>query len=139
MTDTEIKQIALLEPATRQGILSQLSEADLAEIQSYIDCTMPGRLESALAWLGKDRFGIGTEGGCKDGAEHVLIVTRAGNEAKVTRDIAIPLRAWGATCDEKRGIEGLCAAGGKMVAAFENPLAGKNGERYAAPVRRSVA
>lgn len=89
----------------------------------------------ALAWLGKDRFAIGTEGGCKDGADHVLLVTREGDEAKVTRSIAVPLSAWGASCDEKKGIEGLCAAGGKMIVAFEKPFLEKNDERFAALAR----
>jgi len=89
----------------------------------------------ALAWLGKDRFAIGTEGGCKEGADHVLLVVREGDGAKVTRDIAVPLNAWGASCDEKKGIEGLCAAGGKMIAAFEKPFLEKNDERFAALAR----
>lgn len=89
----------------------------------------------SLAWLGKDRFAMGTEGGCKDGAEHILIVTREGNGAKVAQDIKVPLSAWSTTCDEKRGVEGLCAAGGKLVATIENPLPEKNGERYAALAR----
>lgn len=89
----------------------------------------------SLAWLAKDRFAIGTEGGCKDGADHVLFVTREGDGAKVTRNIAVPLSAWGASCDEKKGIEGLCAAGGKIIAAFEKPFLEKNDERFAALAR----
>jgi hypothetical protein len=38
-------------------------------------------------------------------------------------------------CDEKRGIEGLCAAGGKIVGAIENPLPGKEDPRVAAIAR----
>lgn len=91
-------------------------------------------LES-LAWLGKDRFGVGTEEGCKDGSEHVYIVQREGDAARVTQEIKLPLSNWGTTCDEKRGIEGLCAAGGKMIAALENPLAGQNEERFAGLAR----
>jgi len=75
----------------------------------------------SLAWLGKDRFAIGTEGGCKDGAEHVLIVTREGDAAKVVQEIKLLLDKWGMTCHEKKGVEGLCAASGQIVAAVENP------------------
>lgn len=89
----------------------------------------------SLAWLGKDRFAIGTEGGCKDNSEHVFLVVREGDEAKVTRDIAIPLSAWGTSCDQKRGIEGLCSAGGKMIATIEKPVLEKNDERFAALAR----
>jgi Esterase-like activity of phytase len=89
----------------------------------------------SLAWLGKDRFAIGTEGGCKDGAEHVLIVTREGDGAKVAQDIKLPLAKWGMTCDEKRGVEGLCASGGQIVAAIENPQTGADGKRWAAIAR----
>ena len=89
----------------------------------------------SLAWLSKDKFAMGTEGGCSDGAEHVLVVEREGEGAKVTKDIKVPLATWGAKCDEKRGIEGLCSAGGKMLAGIENPLDGKNGERWAVLAR----
>lgn len=106
------------------------------ELHRYPVSGVPEGVEfESLAWLGKDRFAMGTEGGCKDGAEHVLLVTRDGDGAKVTQNIKVPLSAWGASCDDKRGIEGLCAAGGKLVAAIENPLPEKNGERYAALAR----
>ena len=45
-------------------------------------------LES-VAWLGADRFAIGTEGGCKDGSERVLLVTREGASAKTTRVVTV--------------------------------------------------
>lgn len=89
----------------------------------------------SLAWLGKDRFAIGTEGGCKEGTEHILIVTREGEAAKVVQDIKLPLDKWGMTCDEKKGVEGLCAAGGQIVAAIENPQTGPNDKRWAAVAR----
>ncbi len=89
----------------------------------------------SLAWLGKDRFAVGTEGGCKEGAEHVLVLAREGDAVKVAKDIAVPLNDWGMACDDKRGIEGLCAAGGKIVGAVENPLPGKEDPRLAAIAR----
>lgn len=116
-------------------VLLELSVAG-AEQHRYRVSGVPEGVEfESLAWLGKGRFAIGTEGGCKDGSEHVLVVEREGDGAKVVRDIAMPLRAWGAECDDKRGVEGLCAAGGKLIAAIENPLSGKNDERFAAIAR----
>lgn len=119
----------------QERMLVELSVAGQEQHRYRVTGVPEGVEFESLAWLGKDRFGIGTEGGCKDGAEHVLIVEREGDGAKVTRDIKLPLSAWGMTCDDKRGLEGLCATNGKMVAAIENPLAGKNEERLAAVAR----
>jgi hypothetical protein len=127
---------ALFAAPEDERVLVELSVAGQEQRRYRVSGVAEGLEFESLAWLGKDRFAVGTEGGCKDGAEHILIVTREDDRtAKVTRDFAVPLRAWGATCDDKKGIEGLCAAGGKMIAAIEKPLEGKNEERYAALAR----
>lgn len=119
-----------------ERVLVELSVTGQEQHRYRVSGVPEGAEFESLAWLGKDRFAVGTEGGCKDGAEHILVVTREDDRtAKVARDIALPLRAWGATCDEKKGVEGLCAAGGKLIAAIENPLPGKNDERHAALAR----
>jgi hypothetical protein len=116
-------------------VLLEVSVAGVEQRRWEVSGAREGVEFESVAWLGKDRFAIGTEGGCDDGSEHVLIVEREGNGAKVVRDIAMPLGAWGAACDKKRGVEGLCAAGGKMIAAIESPVVGKDGERQAAIAR----
>jgi Esterase-like activity of phytase len=127
---------ALFAVPEEERVLIELSMTGQEQHRYRVNGVSEGIEFESLAWLGKDRFAVGTEGGCKDGADHVLMITREDERtAKVTRDIAVPLRTWGATCDDKKGIEGLCAAGGKMIAAFENPLPGKNDERHAAIAR----
>lgn len=126
---------ALFAVPEQERVLIELSATGQEQHRYRVSGVADGIEFESLAWLGKDRFAIGTEGGCKDGAEHVLVITREGESAKVAQDIKVPLSGWGATCDDKRGLEGLCAAGGKMIAALENPLPGKNDERLAAIAR----
>ncbi len=126
---------ALFAVPEEERVLVEISATGQEKHRYRVNGVQQGLEFESLAWLGKDKFGVGTEGGCSDGSEHVLIVEREGDGAKVTKDIKVPLANWGASCDEKRGIEGLCAAGGKMLAGIENPLDGKNGERLAVLAR----
>jgi hypothetical protein len=126
---------ALFAVPEEERVLVELTAAGQEQHRYRVSGVPEGMEFESLAWLGKDRFGVGTEGGCKDGTEHVLVVVREGETAKVSRDIAVPLRGWGMACDEKRGIEGLCATGGQMVAAFESPLPTTNDTRLAAIAR----
>ncbi|HRI62628.1 MAG TPA: esterase-like activity of phytase family protein [Polyangium sp.] len=116
-------------------MLLELSAAGQEQRRYRVNGVPEGVEFESLAWLGKDRFAVGTEGGCKEGAEHVLVLAREGDAVKVAKDIAVPLNDWGMACDDKRGIEGLCAAGGKIVGAVENPLPGKEDPRLAAIAR----
>jgi hypothetical protein len=96
---------------------------------------VPEGLElESLAWLGGDTFAAGTEGGCKSGAERILVIVRQGDGARVERALDLPLALWGASCEEHHGVEGLCHAGGKLVAAIEQVIE-KGGER-SAPLAR---
>jgi hypothetical protein len=89
---------------------------------------VPEGLElESLAWLGGDRFAAGTEGGCQRGGERILLILREGGEARVERSLDLPLALWGASCDVHHGIEGLCSAGGMLVAAVEHVIAGGGG------------
>ncbi|UQA61212.1 esterase-like activity of phytase family protein [Polyangium aurulentum] len=89
---------------------------------------VPDGLElESLAWLGGDRFAAGTEGGCGSGAERILLILREGGEARVERALDLPLALWGGSCDEHHGIEGLCHAGGKLVAAIEHVIVAGGG------------
>lgn len=100
----------------------------------------PDGLElESLAWLGEDRFAIGTEAGCRGGAEPILIVRRDGAEARVERTIDLSLALWGASCDLRRGGEGLCFAGGQLVTGLEQVLEPGKGERLAPVARVDLA
>lgn len=115
--------------------LVELSASGQEQHRYRVSGVADGLEFESLAWLGKDRFAMGTEGGCKDGFERILIVTREGDAAKVVQEIKLPLEKWGMTCDEKKGVEGLCASGGQIVAAIENPQTGPNEKRWAAIAR----
>ena len=101
---------------------------------------VPDGLElEALAWLGQDRFAIGTEAGCHGGAERILLVRRDGAEARVEGTIELSLTIWPAPCDLRHGIEGLCHAGGQLVVALEQALDPGQGGRVAPVARIDLA
>lgn len=113
---------ALFTLPERQPVLLELSQ-DGAEVRRSAVAGAPEGLEfEALAWLGGPRFAIGTEGGCGAGVERVLLATREGDTTRIDRVLELPLSAWGIRCDERRGVEGLCAASGRIVAALETTI-----------------
>ncbi|MEZ4340453.1 MAG: esterase-like activity of phytase family protein [Sandaracinaceae bacterium] len=87
----------------------------------------------SIAWLGEDRFALGTES--MDESRHadlVLVVERANGRARVVDRIELPYSLLGITAEENRGIEGLCfvADGGVLLAAMENVVE-RGGQRFA--------
>jgi hypothetical protein len=76
-------------------------------------------LESA-AFLGDGRFAIGTETEAERDSDAVLVVGVDGDRAGVTATWTVPWRALhGIRVPANRGVEGLCAANGWVVAALE--------------------
>lgn len=127
---------ALFTLPERAPVLLELSP-DGAEVRRSALVGAPDGLEfEALAWLGGQRFAIGTEGGCATGSERVLVATRDGDTVRVDRIVDVPMSTWGVACDGRRGIEGLCAASGQVVAALEATI--EDGERVAPLVRIDV-
>jgi SdiA-regulated len=56
--------------------LVELSAAGQEQHRYRVNGVSDGLEFESLAWLGKDRFAVGTEGGCKEGTEHVLVLPR---------------------------------------------------------------
>ncbi|MDI1433910.1 esterase-like activity of phytase family protein [Polyangium sorediatum] len=127
---------ALFTMTERQPLLLELSP-DGAVVRKTAVSGVPEGLDfESLAWLSGESFAIGTEGGCsKTGADRILLATREGDAARVTRTLDVPLSAWGASCDEGHGLEGLCAASGQIVAAIEDVMNGEGKARHA-PIER---
>lgn len=78
-------------------------------------------LESA-AFLGDGRFALGTETEVERDADAILVVGVEGDRAAVTATWTVPWRALhGARVPANRGVEGLCASNGWLIAALEAP------------------
>lgn len=74
----------------------------------------------SIAWLGGSRFALGTEAARDARRVHAILVAEVrGAEAKVTSTLHLELAEAGLEPEENQGIEGLCFAGGWLVAAFE--------------------
>ncbi|ACY15826.1 hypothetical protein Hoch_3324 [Haliangium ochraceum DSM 14365] len=93
-------------------------------------------LES-LTWLSEEpaRVALGTEGVCERNTHAVLVAERRDAGFEVALRVPLPLDLWSASCDEGRGIEGLCAArtpaGTQVLAAVEHPERDERGRRVA--------
>ncbi len=88
----------------------------------------------SIAWLGGDRFAVGTESMDESRrADLVLVVERHGDRARVVDRLELPYDLMGIDAEENRGIEGLCFVpdedGGVMVAAMENVVE-RGGRRF---------
>jgi hypothetical protein len=120
----------------RKPLLIEVSPSGAKVRETMVSGVPEGLDFESLAWLSGESFAIGTEGGCsKSGADRILLATRDGDAARVTRTLDVPLADFQASCDEGHGIEGLCAASGKLVAAIEAPIDGEGSQRYA-PIER---
>lgn len=76
-------------------------------------------LES-LAILGEGRFALGTEAKADDrDADAVLLVDREGGSLRVRETLPLSYAPWGLKAPSNKGIEGLCAAGGALLAGVE--------------------
>lgn len=89
----------------------------------------------SIAWLGGDRFALGTESmDVGRTADAILIVERGPERARVVDRVALPYSVLGVRGEENHGIEGLCFApgerGGTLIAAMEN-VASRDGARWA--------
>ena len=89
----------------------------------------------SVAFLGPGRVALGTEAlGEGRPSDAVLLVEIGTATASVTGQIALPYGGWGLRAQTNRGVEGLCFAGGRLVAAAETVIL-VNGRRHA-PVAR---
>lgn len=87
----------------------------------------------AVAWLGKGRFGFGTEGR-EDGVALILIAEERGPKLLVIETIRLPEAKLGLKLEKNHGTEGLCGTGQTIVAAIEE-TGNEGGKRWAPIVR----
>ncbi len=97
----------------------------------------PAELElESVAFLGDGRFAIGTETEAERETDAILVVTVDGERAGVTTTWAVPwLSLHGARVPANRGVEGLCAANGWVLAALE--ASDETGSARVAPMARA--
>lgn len=101
---------------------------------------VPEELDTeSLAWLGSDRFAIGTERRLANrGVDAVLLAKLEGGRARVTGALELDWRAlFAITVPSNQGVEGLCRAGSHLVAGGE-PVIEREGRRFAPIARRKL-
>lgn len=112
-----------------------------------LDGVPDGLDTESIAWLGGERFALGTESmdESRDG-DAVLVVERANDRARVVDRFELPYSLLGIEAEENRGIEGLCFVPGDdvLLAGMENvveqdghrftPLAVRRGDRWVSRV-----
>lgn len=98
---------------------------------------IPDALDTeSVTWLSENKFAVGTESQAPHRkSDDVLLVTVQGDSAVVTNRIAMPYELWGMTGARNQGIEGLCYAGGHLIAASETVGLMHDGHRFA-PIGR---
>lgn len=98
---------------------------------------VPAELElESLAWIGSRRFAIGTERRFPRASDLVLLVSLSDRAARVDGEVVLDYRAlWGFDAPSNQGIEGLCFADGRLVAAGE-PVIVHGVKRYAPVAQR---
>jgi hypothetical protein len=94
-------------------------------------------LES-LAWLGGDRFVAGTEVKASRSQDAVLVLERGADSVKPVARAILDYSLWMMTAQPNRGIEGICAADGMVVAAVEGVWE-ESGNRWGLIGRMDVA
>lgn len=85
-----------------------------------------------VAWLGKGKLGLGTEG--HDGEPTILIVEERGPKLIVTDTIKLPEVRLGLHVGAHHGTEGICGTGQTIVAALEETAT--EGDKRWAPIVR---
>jgi hypothetical protein len=97
---------------------------------------VPGdRDVEGLAWLDGERMALATEADDPRRTTDLLLIARlegGGRRARVERTITLDYAIWPLQPRGNQGVEGLCRAGGALVAAVES-VAGE-GDRRLAPV-----
>ncbi len=84
----------------------------------------------SITAIGPGRFAIGTEKRGERDTDTIFLVELRDRRAAVTRQIELQYAPWGIRAEDNMGIEGLCHADGRLVAALE-PVIERGGKRYA--------
>lgn len=91
----------------------------------------------SLAWMSPNKFALGTESQVPDREQdEILLVSVHGNRAHVTERIAFPYALWSMRAPANWGIEGMCFAGGHLIAASEAVGHLPQGGQRFAPIAR---
>ncbi len=111
-------------------------QADGSDVRLVPLVGVPVRLDvEGMAWLGGDRFALGTESDDPRRTSDLLLFARlvdGGARARVERTIALDYSRWPLRPNGNQGIEGVCRAGPALVVAVES-VSG-SGDRRFAPV-----
>ena len=96
----------------------------------------PGLDTEAITRIDDDTFAMGTESTAERDGDLVLLARRRGDRIEVQHKLHLPYAIFGFTPEENRGIEGVCAAGGLLLAAVETPI--EHGKKRYVPLARTA-
>ena len=93
----------------------------------------------ALTWLAPGKFAIGTERHVDQRATDLLLIGHLHDQtAIIDQQVALPYSLWGMLAADNKGIEGVCAAAGAILAGVETVI-DAGGRRYAPLGRYTIA
>lgn len=111
-----------------------LDAQDKPTLETFTIEGIPPKLDlEAIAWLGGDRFALGTEGKI-DGVATALLAERRGPTFVINGAIALPATKLGIELPANHGAEGLCGYGDTIIIAIEGAGTAL-GKRFAPIVR----
>lgn len=125
------------------GVVWAIAERDRALVEIPLNSPpvvhrlegIPATMDTeGLAWIGKNRFAIGTEGGIGPAAGIAFAELR-GDDVVVTGTRALSNDDLGITLTVNHGIEAVCGREGDLIAASETVGKDEGGRRYAPLVR----
>jgi len=111
-----------------------LDAQDKPTLETFVVEGIPPKIDlEGIAWLGPDKFALGTEGKI-DGLATVLLAERRGQSLVVTRTIDLPEEKIGIRLPSNHGAEGVCGQGDAIIVAIE-AVGTAGGKRFAPIVR----
>ncbi len=131
--DTGGDGIVWLVPERRRVLLSLREnggELVLEGVPLPIDGVPAGLDTESLAVLGDGRFVFGTEAQRARDKDTLLLAERRADRVAVVDTIELDYAGWGQRAPRNKGVEGLCAAGGKLLAGVEWVIE-EDGRRFA--------
>lgn len=108
----------------RRRVLLALRQVDSRTFERVAQQPIAGIADGvdteALAWLGENRFALGTETQRPRRSQDDILIAETGpSSVTITGRITFSYRPWGLRAEVNRGIEGLCHSGGKLLVAVE--------------------
>ena len=103
----------------------------IKDVEHPLDGIPAGVDTEAIAWLGNNRFAIGTEGQDEATASVLFGELRADGHIVMTKTLPLTDKDVGLELVPNHGVEGLCGNGEDVIASIESVATLPDGARYA--------